>query len=318
MSGRRPIPAQALAVPAEPGLGAYFRLLKPRVMSLVVFTALAGLVAAPVWPHPVLAAASILFIAIGAGAAGALNMWWDSDIDRAMRRTRNRPVPAGQIAPDAARDLGLGLGLLSVIMLGLAANWLAAALLAFTIFFYAVVYSIWLKRRTPQNIVIGGLAGAMPPLVGWTAATGGLAVEPLLMVALIFFWTPPHFWALALFVRDDYDTAGVPMLTVTHGRAETRRQILAYSGVLAGTALALGLSPAGGPLFLAVAFWANARFLRAAWVVRRRDDATAEADGYAAEKRLFRLSLGYLFWHFLALMAASLLTRAGLGLPLVW
>lgn len=287
-------------------------------MSLVVFTALAGLVAAPVWPHPVLALAAILFIAIGAGAAGALNMWWDADIDAAMRRTRNRPVPAGLVAPDAARDLGLGLAGLSVIMLGLAANWLAAGLLAFTIFFYAVVYSMGLKRRTPQNIVIGGLAGAMPPLVGWAAATGGIALEPVLMVALIFFWTPPHFWALALFVRDDYDTAGVPMLTVTHGRAETRRQIFAYAVVLAVVAVILGLSPAGGPLYLAVALWANARFLRAAWVVRQRTDADAAADSLAAEKRLFRLSLGYLFWHFLALMAAAVLARAGPGLPWVW
>jgi protoheme IX farnesyltransferase len=303
---------------AEPGFGAYFKLLKPRVMSLVVFTALAGLVAAPVWPHPVLAAASILFIAIGAGAAGALNMWWDADIDAAMRRTRARPVPAGQIAPDAARDLGLGLGLLSVLMLGLTANWLAAGLLGFTIFFYAVVYSMGLKRRTPQNIVIGGLAGAMPPLVGWVAATGAIALDPLLMVALIFFWTPPHFWALALFVRDDYDQAGVPMLTVTHGRAETRRQIFVYAAVLAGVALALGLSSVGGPLYLAVAIWANARFLRAAWSVRGRSEAMAESDSFAAEKRLFRLSLGYLFWHFLALMAGAILLRAGLGLPWVW
>lgn len=310
--------AAGSAAVEEPGFGAYWRLLKPRVMSLVVFTALAGLVAAPVWPHPVLAAAAILFIAIGAGAAGALNMWWDADIDAAMRRTRNRPVPAGQVAPDAARDLGLGLAGLSVVMLGLAANWLAAGLLAFTIFFYAVVYSMGLKRRTPQNIVIGGLAGAMPPLVGWAAATGGVALEPVLMVALIFFWTPAHFWALALFVRDDYDAAGVPMLTVTHGRAETRRQIFAYALVQAAAALGLGLTAAGGPLYLAVAVWANARFLRAAWAVRGRAEPAAEADGYAAEKRLFRLSLGYLFWHFLALMAAAILARAGLGLPLVW
>ena len=199
-------------------LGDYFALMKPRVMPLVVFTALVGLLAAPVSVHPVIAFASILFIAVGAGASGALNMWWDADIDAVMRRTSKRPIPAGKVQPGEALALGVALSGLSVMMLALAANLLAAGLLAFTIFFYAVIYSMWLKRSTPQNIVIGGAAGAFPPVIGWVIATGSFSVEAWLMFALIFMWTPPHFWALALFMKSDYDDAGVPMLTVTHGR----------------------------------------------------------------------------------------------------
>ncbi|MDC1058382.1 heme o synthase, partial [Planktomarina temperata] len=202
----------------DPVFGDYVALLKPRVMSLVVFTAFVGLMAAPVSLHPVEAFCAILFIAIGGGASGSLNMWWDADIDAIMRRTKSRPIPSGRISLDAALGLGVALSGLSVLMLGLAANWHAAAWLAFTIFFYAVIYTIWLKRVTPQNIVIGGAAGAFPPLIGWVSATGSVSIEAVLMFALIFMWTPPHFWALALFMRSDYDDADVPMLTVTHGR----------------------------------------------------------------------------------------------------
>ena len=218
--------------PHEPGFGDYVQLLKPRVMSLVVFTALVGLLVAPVSLHPVEALSAVLFIALGAGASGALNMWWDADIDALMKRTARRPVPAGKIGAEEALALGLALSGISVVMLWLATNWAAAALLAFTIFFYVVVYSMWLKRLTPQNIVIGGAAGAFPPMIGWVAATGSVSVEALLMFALIFMWTPPHFWALALFMKEDYHTAGVPMLTVTHGRRATRAHILVYTLLL--------------------------------------------------------------------------------------
>jgi len=302
----------------EAGFGDYVSLLKPRVMSLVVFTALAGLAVAPGTLHPVLGFAAILFIAIGAGASGALNMWWDADIDAVMRRTARRAVPGGRVTAEEARNLGVGLSLLSVIMLYLATNAVAAGLLAFTIFFYAVIYTMWLKRWTPQNIVIGGAAGAFPPVIGWAAVTGGVSPEAIWMFALIFLWTPPHFWALALFMNEDYSKAGVPMLTVTHGRPETRRQVWLYSLVLAAAALGIAFSQIGGPLYLAVALVVNARFLWHAWCVRRRDERAAEADGYRAEKRLFRLSLGYLFLHFLALMAEAGLDRAGLALPGGW
>ena len=296
----------------EPSFRDYVDLLKPRVMSLVVFTALVGLVVAPGPVHPFLAFTAILFIAVGAGASGALNMWWDADIDEVMRRTAKRPVPAGRVAPGEAAALGLGLSLLSVMMLALAANLAAAALLAFTIFFYAVIYTMWLKRTTPQNIVIGGAAGAFPPMIGWVAATGSVSLEAVLMFALIFLWTPPHFWALALFTRDDYSKADVPMLTVTHGHRATRRQILLYSVALAALALGLAASAIGGPVTLAAALALNALFLHAAWAVARRDTEAAEADGYAAEKRLFRQSLTYLFLHFGALLADAALRAAGI------
>ncbi len=295
----------------EAGFGDYFALMKPRVMSLVVFTAFVGLAVAPIGLHPMLAFASILFIAIGAGASGALNMWWDADIDAVMRRTRGRPVPQGRIGADEAMALGLGLGGISVAMLGLAANWLAAAMLAFTIFFYAVVYTMWLKRLTPYNIVIGGAAGAFPPVIGWACATGGTAIEPWLMFALIFLWTPPHFWALALFMRSDYDDAGVPMLTVTHGRAATRRQVFAYAVILAPAAMALALSGVGGPATIATALVLNALFLRGAWAIRQRDEVVARADGYRVEKSVFKLSLLYLFGHFGALLVDAGLRAAG-------
>ncbi len=305
--------ATALDHGPEAQFGDYVALLKPRVMSLVVFTALVGLLVAPVGVHPMVAFASILFIALGGGASGALNMWYDADIDRVMRRTQGRPVPTGKIAAGDALGLGLALSGISVVMLGLASNLFAAGLLAFTIFFYAVVYTIWLKRSTPQNIVIGGAAGAFPPMIGWAVATGGVGIESVLMFALIFMWTPPHFWALALFMKDDYSNAGVPMLTVTHGRRVTRSHILAYTLALAPVALALGFTPIGGPVYLAVAAVLNAGFIRGAWRIRARSEDAALADGYAAEKAFFRFSLAYLFLHFGALLAQAALRPYGIG-----
>ena len=280
----------------------YIALLKPRVMSLVVFTAFAGMWIAPQPMHPFLMFCAVLFIALGGGASGALNMWYDADIDAIMHRTRTRPIPAGRIGGREAMALGIVLSGLSVMMLGLAANWFAAAFLAFTIFFYAVVYTIWLKRRTPQNIVIGGAAGAFPPMIGWACATGGIGIEALLMFALVFFWTPPHFWALALFMKEDYHKAGVPMLTVTHGRTATRRHIFAYTLVLAPFAIWLGLTSVGGPLYLAVAVVLNAMFIHGGWRIMRRNEEQAQADNYVAERRFFKLSLYYLFAHFMALL----------------
>ncbi|WP_116131048.1 heme o synthase [Tropicimonas sp. IMCC34043] len=297
----------SLGLAAEPELKDYFALLKPRVMSLVVFTALVGLLVAPVHVHPFLVFTSVLFIAIGGGAAGALNMWWDADIDAVMRRTRNRPVPSGKVSPGEALGLGLALSGLSVMMLALSANLLAAGLLAFTIFFYVVIYTMWLKRWTPQNIVIGGAAGAFPPMIGWAVATGGISVESLLMFTLIFIWTPPHFWSLALFMKSDYDDAGVPMLTVTHGHDATRRHILAYSVALAACSLALALTSIGGPVFVVTALVMNARFLLGAVRIWRRDTAQAQADAYGVEKRFFKLSLWYMFLLFGALLADAML-----------
>ena len=291
-----------LTQPGDAGFGAYVQLLKPRVMSLVVFTAFVGLMVAPVQLHPVEALAAIIFIALGGGASGALNMWWDADIDRVMKRTASRPVPAGLVDAREALALGLALSLISVLMLGLATNFLAAGLLAFTIFFYAVVYTIWLKRSTPQNIVIGGAAGAFPPMIGWAAATSGIGLEPVLMFALVFMWTPPHFWALALFMNSDYSKAKVPMLTVTHGRKVTRAHILAYTLALAPVAMAAGLTSIGGPIYMVVAGVLNALFIAGAWQIWRRPEAAAEADKYAVEKRFFAFSLAYLFGHFTAFL----------------
>ena len=297
----------------EAGFGDYVQLLKPRVMSLVVFTAMVGLIVAPVPVHPFVAFTAILFIALGGGASGALNMWYDADIDRVMRRTASRPIPAGRVSEGEALGLGLALSGLSCLMLGLASNWFAGAFLGFTIFFYVVVYTMWLKRSTPQNIVIGGAAGAFPPMIGWAVATGGVAPESLLMFALIFMWTPPHFWALALFMKDDYSKAGVPMLTVTHGRTATRKHILVYTILLAPFALALSLTSVGGPVTLAAAVILNLMFIRGAVRIARRDETAAEADGYKAEKAFFRFSLAYLFLHFGALLVEASLAPFGLG-----
>ncbi len=297
----------------EAGFADYFALLKPRVMSLVVFTALVGLLAAPVAVHPVVGFAAILFIAVGGGASGALNMWWDSDIDAIMKRTRKRPIPSGRIERGEALALGVGLAGFSVVMLALATNLYAGAFLAFTIFFYVVIYSMWLKRATPQNIVIGGAAGAFPPAIGWVAATGSLAIEPVLMFALILMWTPPHFWALALFMRSDYDDAGVPMLTVTHGRRATRVHILVYTVLLALLSLGAAFSGIGGPVYLAVAVVMNLLFLRGAIRIWRRDETVSETDNFACERAFFKLSLLYLFAHFGAILVEALLKPYGLG-----
>ena len=300
-------------VPREAGFGDFVQLLKPRVMSLVVFTALVGLLVAPNGLHPVEAFAAILFIALGAGASGALNMWWDADIDAVMRRTQNRPVPSGMVQPGEARAVGLALSGISVVMLWLTTNAVAAGLLAFTIFFYAVVYSMWLKRLTPQNIVIGGAAGAFPPMIGWVCATGSISIEAVLMFMLIFMWTPPHFWALALFMKEDYHAAGVPMLTVTHGRKSTRAHILAYTILLTPFAIGTAFTSIGGPIYLAVATVLSAEFLRGTYLIWRRDEAVAEADKYKVEKSVFRFSLLYLFLLFGALLAESALRPYGIG-----
>ena len=297
----------------EASFGDYFALLKPRVMSLVVFTALVGVLVAPTALHPFESFAAVLFIAVGAGASGALNMWYDADIDRVMKRTAKRPVPAGKVTAREALAIGLFLSVLSVVMLGLTANWMAAGLLAFTIFFYAVVYTMWLKRSTPQNIVIGGAAGAFPPMIGWVVATGSISIEAALMFGLIFMWTPPHFWALALFMKSDYHQAKVPMLTVTHGRKETRRHIWWYTVALAPVAIWTALSSVGGPMTLVVFTVLNAIFLKGAWDIWRRDEATSEDDEYAVEKKVFKFSILYLFANFGVLLAEAALKLVGLG-----
>ena len=306
-------PPASAACDDDAGFGDFFALLKPRVMTLVVFTALVGLLAAPVAVHPVVGLAAILFIAVGGGAAGALNMWWESDIDAAMKRTAKRPIPAGRVTRNEAFAFGMTLAAMSVVMLWLATNALAAAILAFTIFFYVVIYTMGLKRWTPQNIVIGGAAGAFPPMIGWAAATGTVSLESVLMFGLIFLWTPPHFWALALFMRGDYDTAGVPMLTVTHGRRSTRRHILGYTMVLAAMAVGAAFTGIGGPVYLGVALVFNAAFLRDAVAIWRRDEEMAEADNFKVERHAFKLSLWYLFAHFSAILAEATLGSFGLG-----
>ena len=290
----------------------YFALLKPRVMSLVIFTAAVGLFVAPGNTHPFIAFTSILFIAVGGGASGALNMWFDHDIDALMRRTSERPVPMGSIKPGEALSFGLWLSFISVTMLGLAANWFAAGLLAFTIFFYVVVYTMWLKRLTPQNIVIGGAAGAFPPMIGWAVATGQLSTESLMMFMLIFLWTPPHFWALALFMNDEYTEAGVPMLTVTHGENKTRRHILLYTFLLVPVAIGLAFTSIGGLIYLFTAVILNIRFVNGAWNLTKRDENVSKLDNNLKERKFFRQSLSYLFLHFLALAIQAVWVSFGL------
>ena len=284
----------------------YLALLKPRVMSLVVFTGLVGYVAAPGVGDLVLGFASILSIAVAAGASGALNMWFDSDIDLTMTRTRSRPIPSGRIAREEALALGLTLSALSVVTMYLAANLLAAGLLAFTIFFYAVVYTMWLKRSTPQNIVIGGLAGALPPAIAWAAKTGSLTIEPILLVAIIFFWTPPHFWALALLQKDDYAAAKVPMLPVTHGAKATRLQIFLYSLLLAPLALTPVLTGLGGPVYGVIAALGGAFFVFLAYRVLRSHAGDGDKTQDKPARDLFGFSILYLF----ALFAAVLVEHA--------
>ena len=291
--------AQDAAFPAE--WRDFVALTKPRVMSLVVFTGLCGLLVAPVRMHPVLAFTAVLCIALGAGAAAALNMWYEADLDARMKRTAGRPLPAGRMERQSALHFGVGLSFFSVILMGVATNWLAASILAVSILFYVLVYTIWLKRRTPQNIVIGGAGGAFPPVIGWAAATGDVTLLPALLFLLIFLWTPPHFWALSLFVRSDYAAAGVPMLPVVAGAAATRRQIFFYSLPMAAAAVSpwpLGLA---GPLYGAAASALSLVFV--AMALQILANKAAEPAGMAPEKRLFGFSILYLFALFGALVA---------------
>jgi heme o synthase len=286
----------------------YLALLKPRVMSLVVFTAFVGLLLAPGGINPFVGFISILCIAIGAGASGALNMWYDSDIDAIMSRTSNRPIPAGRMGRDQALAFGLILSAFSVGVLGLAANWLAAGLLAFTIFFYAVVYTIWLKRSTPQNIVIGGAAGAFPPMVGWAAVTGTISLESCLLFLIIFLWTPPHFWALALYKQSDYGAAGIPMLPNVAGNQATKLQIVIYSVVLVAASLVPGLIGFMGPIYMLTAAATGAAFLYLALrLFRTKDDKAMRKAG----RTLFTYSLSYLFVIFLALITDHVVGAMG-------
>ncbi len=281
-------------------VGDYIALLKPRVMSLVVFTALVGIVVAPGSTHPVIAAVSLLAIAVGAGASGALNMWWDADIDAVMSRTARRPIPAGKITRDEALVFGLVLSFGSVLVLGIVANWLAAGLLAFTIFFYAVIYSMWLKRSTPQNIVIGGAAGAFPPMIGEAVVTGNLGWSGLVLFTIIFLWTPPHFWALAMAKAEDYARANVPMLPNVAGEASTRRQILAYTLALVLFAFVPCFMALGGLVYAAVALFGGAGMLASAWRILKADGAQA---AHKAGMQMFGFSILYLFALFSALLA---------------
>jgi protoheme IX farnesyltransferase len=277
-----------------------FALTKPRVMTLVVFTGLCGLLAAPGHMHPVLAFTAVLCIAVGAGGAGALNMWYEADLDAKMKRTAGRPLPGGRLKPETAFQFAVALCIGSVVLMDLAANHLAAAILAFSIFFYAVIYTAWLKRRTPQNIVIGGAAGAFPPLIGWVAATGSIDVLPVLLFSLIFLWTPPHFWALSLFVKSDYANAGVPMLPVTNGVEHTRRQIALYTLPMVAVAIApwpLGLT---GPLYGVLATVLSAVFLLLSLRVLANKATDPAAMG--PERALFKFSILYLFALFGALV----------------
>jgi protoheme IX farnesyltransferase len=301
---RGPLAASGgLAEPSLASVGDYIALMKPRVMSLVVFTALVGLAVAPASLHPVTAFTALLCIAVGAGAAGALNMWYDADIDAVMTRTFRRPVPMGRVLPGEALAFGLTLAGFSVATLGLLVNWLAAGLLAFTIFFYIVVYTVWLKRSTPQNIVIGGAAGAFPPMIGWAAATGSLSLEPVLLFLIIFFWTPPHFWALALYRTEDYARAGIPMLPVVAGDASARRQILLYTLVLVPLGIAPWLFGYTGALYGVTAITTGAVMVALSLQVLREQRPIERAS-----RNLFAFSILYLF-----LLFAVLLVERGWG-----
>ena len=292
-----------IAEPSLASVGDYIALMKPRVMSLVVFTALVGLAVAPGSLHPVTGFTALLCIAVGAGAAGALNMWYDADIDAVMTRTARRPVPMGRVRPGEAFAFGLTLGSFAVVVLGLLVNWVAAALLAFTIFFYVVIYTIWLKRSTPQNIVIGGAAGAFPPMIGWAATTGSLSLEPVLLFLIIFFWTPPHFWALALYRTEDYARAGIPMLPVVAGDVSTRRQILLYTLILVPLGVAPWLFGYTGAFYGLTAIGAGAiMIVLGCQVLRERPPAES------ASRKLFAFSILYLF-----LLFAVLLVERGWG-----
>lgn len=298
--------SKTATISSQGTLGDYIGLMKPRVMSLAVFTALTGMIVAPGHMHPIIAFTAIVFIAVGAGAAGVLNCWYDADIDRLMARTAQRPLAQKRIPTEEALAMGVVLAVGSVMCLGLLVNWVAGALLAFTIAYYIVVYTIWLKRRTPQNIVIGGAAGAFPPVIGWAAATGGISVESLMLFAIIFLWTPPHFWSLSLVRSRDYERAGIPMLPVVAGKAATRRQILIYSTLMTIAALGPAYTGLGGWLYLATSAASGAAFLVLAARVYFYDEGRA-AD--KAARQLFGFSILYLFTLF-----AVLLVEHSLGL----
>ena len=287
--------------PSIAGVGDYIALMKPRVMSLVVFTAFVGLMVAPGHVHPVIGLTALICIAVGAGAAGALNMWYDADVDARMARTAARPIPAGRLLPGEALAFGLTLAIGSVAVLGLLVNIIAAVLLAVTIAFYVLVYTMWLKRTTPQNIVIGGAAGALPPMIGWAAATGSVTVEPVLLFLIIFFWTPPHFWALSLYRTDDYARAGVPMLPVVAGDRETRRQILLYTLLLVPLGTTPWLLGYAGPWYGATALVTGAVMTALAFRVRA-EDKSQTAGKHSASKQMFAFSILYLFLLFAMLL----------------
>jgi protoheme IX farnesyltransferase len=291
---------------SEPSVGEFVELMKPRVMSLVVFTALTGMLAAPGSIHPVIGVIALLAIAMGAGASGALNMWYDADIDARMARTAARPIPRGRVTGGEALTFGSILAVLSILTLGVLVNWTAGALLALTIGFYLFVYTMWLKRRTPQNIVIGGAAGAFPPMIGWAAVTGSVSVESVLMFLIIFMWTPPHFWALALYRCRDYERAGVPMLPVVAGAEETRRQIWLYSLILVPLAITPVLIGLAGIVYGVVSAVLGAVFLYLAWKVRRITEGR-EAD--QAARQLFVFSILYLFLLFAVLLVEHAAAR---------
>ena len=294
---QRPIDAATVTVAAS-GVRDFVRLLKPRVMSLVVFTGVVGLWLAPASVHPLLAVIAVACIAMGSGAAGAINMWFDRDIDAVMTRTAERPIPTGRVAPDDALVFGIMLSLASVMLMGLATNWVAAGLLALAILFYVFIYTMWLKRRTPQNIVIGGAAGAFPPLIGWAAATGDIVLAPLALFAIIFFWTPPHFWALALYRSGDYARAGVPMLPVVAGREATKRQMLFYTLVLLPLVLAPYALGVAGPVYAIGTFLLGSWFVGCAWRVLREPERAGDRQA----RRMFGVSILYLFLVFTLLL----------------
>jgi protoheme IX farnesyltransferase len=288
----------------------FFALTKPRVMTLVIFTGLCGLLAAPGNINPIIGFTTILCIALGAGGAAALNQWWEADLDAGMKRTASRPLPDGRLARGDALSFGILLSAASVMIMGLAVHWLAAIILAISIFYYAVIYTIWLKPRTPQNIVIGGGAGAFPPMIGWVAVTGDITLMPVLLFAIIFFWTPPHFWALALFVQTDYAKVGIPMMPVVAGERATRQQILIYSVILLAVAASPWLIGGTGAIYGVLAVALSLAFLVLALPVATR--TAVEGDAMKPEKRLFAFSILYLFALFTALVIDRIAAAQGL------
>ena len=289
-------------------------LLKPRVMWLAVFTAAVGIIIAPIQNNLFLSLIVLICISIGAGAAGVLNMWWDRELDNMMERTNSRPLPSEKISSDDAFVFGLSLSIFSIMFLGLVSNWLAAFLLALTIFFYLVIYSMFLKKATPQNIVIGGAAGAMPPLIGWVSTTGSISNEPLLLFLFIFLWTPPHFWSLAIITKDDYAKASIPMFPVLYGVEKTRRSILHYTVILIICSQVISFSEIGGPVFFLLSNVLNAFLLLSAVNLVRFN----ENNGYERERRFFKFTILYLFLYFGFLVISRAFETLEYGMSLAW